>query len=342
MKTMTPFLSALILLPTSLVATKTNAQTIETPFAINSDTLSFFEEPLATRIGPAVLSADIIIDQSFEHNTRSNDNLFNTIALGFFNAETQLPNSWFFTAQYNAFYERLGLPNGKDYDDEIIFSLSDEIGTFSIGNVSRKIFNLTHPPIAVGRADLNNAGLIGQLDETAGSFAINLNTITLAAAADQEGRVEAGVAFKRNIDKYGVLLSGHIRSGEGSENRDFISIGDDFVATNIDDTLGGSVLASITYASLIMQGEIGTEKVDINTEDETNTFAHAGIQFKMQRHTFSLEGAISELDDTELHAIAFGTQHDIARGLSFNTGTNYTRTGNTDQVQLVTSVRYTF
>lgn len=342
MKTIKPLLSALMLLPATLAAQPAGAQALETPFAVNSDSLSFFEEPLAYKLGPAVLSADIIFDQSFEHNTRTNDNLFNTIALGFFTAETQLPNSWFLTAQYNAFYERLGLPNGKDYDDEIIFSLSDEIGTLSLGNVSREIFNLTHPPVAVGRADLNNAGLIGQLDETAASYALRLNSFTIAAAADQEGRVEGGLTFQRNINKYGVFLSGHIRHGEGRENADFVSLQENFGVSDIDETLGGSVLGSVTYASFIVQGEVGVEKVDFSTEDETNAFGRAGIQFKMQRHTLSLEGAISELDDTELHAVALGTQHDIARGLSFNTGTNYTRTGKTDQVQLVTSFRYVF
>ena len=297
---------------------------------INYDSLSFAEEPLAVELGPATLSANILLDQAAQYNTSSEEDTYNTRAIGDLSLQLQLPNSWLVTANYVANYNRLA---DDEYTDNMALSISDEWGTLAGGNVTGSVREKTRRKRGVGNAALANDDFLGTLDETGGFYAVRYNSYEASVTADMEGRAEAGLSFARPIGKSSYFLSARARRGNTSENG---NLGQDA------DTYGTAIVAEYAFASFLIDTQIGYENVDFANSDNKNDhiFGSLGTQYKTGAYSFSIEGGTGRYDGDDRHAASAGARADIARGASLNLGVNYVHADNDDDTTSLVSIRY--
>lgn len=299
---------------------------------INYDSLSFLEEPLAVEVGPTTLSTNILLDQSVQYNTTSEEDTYNTRVNGDFLVQTQLPNSWHVKANYIANYNRLA---DDEYTDNAALSISDEWGTLAGGNVTGSVYEKTRRQRGVGNAVLSNDNFLGGLDETGGFYSVRYNSYELSITADQEGRAEVGVSFERPIGQSSYFTSARIRKGDTSENS---SIANDA------DSLGGAIVGEYRYGSFLIDGQVGYEHIDhgnISSEDD-HIFGSLGTQYKSGAYSFSIEGGLGRYNDDEHRSASLGSRIDIARGASLNFGVNYTFSNDHDDTSALGSIRYEF
>ncbi len=297
---------------------------------INYDNLSFFEEPLAAEVGPVTLNANLLADQAVQYNTTTEKDTYNTILTGSFRAETELPNSWQIGAQYFSRYSRL---DDDEYSDNVAVFISDEWGTLAGGNVTGSVTEKVRRDRGIGNAALGTAMFIGQLDEAGGFYAVDINSYNFSIAADQEGYAEAGLRFERPIGINNYVLGARVRRGSLSENSDFGVEGD---------TYGGTVVGEYLHGSLQFDAQLGYERVEVDSTNNTNDniFAAAGTRYQYGAYNISLEGGIGEYDGESRRGASLGTRVDVARGVSLNTGVNYTYENDDDSVTALGSVRY--
>jgi len=297
---------------------------------INYDNISFFEEPLAVEVGPATLNANALVDQAAQYDTASDTDTYNTFLAGNFKLETELPNSWQLGIQYFSRFNRLA---DDQYTDNAAIFLSDEWGIIALGNVTGSVSESVRRARGVGNAALANDNFLGQLDEAGLFYAVGFNSYNFSVAADKEGRAETGLLFERPIGRNNYVVGTRFRYGNLSENSNF-----DLDAK----TYGATLLGEYIHGSTLYDAQIGYEIVDLdltnNTED--NIFGSIGTRYQYGAYNFSLEGGIGQYNDIDRRALSFGTRFDIARGFSFNTGTNYVYIDDDDSVTVIGSLRY--
>ncbi len=304
---------------------------------INYDNISFFEEPLAVELGPATLNANILVDQAVRYSSAINESSYNTNVVGEFNVETELPNTVQIGAKYIARYDRLRENDENRYSYDIALYASDEWGTIAGGNVTGSVRENTRRNKGFGNADLQNDDFIGGLDESGAFYSVRYNSYQASLTADQEGRVEGGVSFERPIGKSVYFASARARKGDTTENTN--------IANTLNaDTYGGAVVAKYTYASFLIDGQIGYEKINHNNtnEKDKHIFGSLGTQYKYGAYRFSAEAALGEIDGEETRNVALGSRIDIARGASVNLGVNYTHENDDEDTSGIASVRYEF
>ncbi len=339
MKKFTLILSA----GTCLIAPAT-AQADNPKFGINYDGISFLEEPLARELGPVTVSTRALIDQSIEYDTTDEKDTYNTRVNADIRLETQLPNTWQIGAQYFIDFNRLNGSDREKYEDDIVFFLSDELGTVAVGNVTNAVFENTRRMRAVGHGNLTNNAFLGNLDATGGFYSVRFNSYVFSLTGDQEGRAEGALSYERNVGKYNILLSTRVRKGEVSENGDIENVGSNVVTSDTGDTYGAAAVGSFRYSSFMFDGEVGYETIDTDQGSDKNDhpFASVGVSYKVRALSVSAEGGISQYDDQDLRSVALGGRYDIARGLSFNMGVNYTFVEDNDKTKAIGSFRYEF
>jgi hypothetical protein len=302
---------------------------------INYDNISFFEEPLAVELGPATFNANIVVDQAVRYSSARKKDSYNTNVIGQFNVETQLPNSVQVGVKYIANYNRLRENDDNRYSDDIAFFASDEWGTIAGGNVTGSVRENTRRNKGFGNADLAHDDFIGGLDDTGAFYSVRHNSYITSLTADQEGRAEAGISFQRPIGKSVYFASARVRKGDTSEES----------ANAIDaDTYGGAVVAKYTYASFLVDGQIGYERLNHNnsSENDTHIFGSIGTQYKYGAYRFSAEAGLGDIDGEDRRSIALGSRVDIARGASVNLGVNYIHENDDDDTMSSASIRYEF
>lgn len=304
---------------------------------INYDSLSFVEEPLATEVGPATLGINLLFDQSVGYSNVSEDDTYNTRVNGEVSAQTQLPNSWQVEAKYIARYNRIAdeIDDDEGYNDDMALSISDEWGTIAGGNVTGSVYEKTRRQRGVGNAVLSNDSFLGELDETGGFYSVRYNSYEASITADKEGQAEAAISFERPIGNSNYFGSFRVRKGNLSENADY---GQDA------DTIGSAVVAEYSYASFLIDGQIGYENIDSDsTNDKSDhVFTSTGVQYKTGAYSFSAEGGLGRYDGDNRRAASLGSRVDVARGASLNLGANYTYENNHDETTGTASVRYEF
>ena len=320
---------------------------------INYDNLSYFEEPLAVAVGPATVSANLLLDQSVQYDSKSEDDVYNTRVNGQVKVETQLPNTWQVGATYVANYDRLADNDENDeYLDDFAVFVSDEWGMLAGGNVTESVREKTRRKRGFGNADLANDDFLGSLDEAGAYYEVRYNTYVVSLAADQEGRAEAGVTFHQPIGKSNYFASARLRKGDtteaaGSSNDPTaLAITDTTDALNAPvaagETYGGAIVAQYTYASFLTDVQIGYETIDRDNSGDNNdhVFGSMGMQYKYGSYRFSAEGSIGRYDGQNRRAFALGSRIDIARGTSLNLGVNYEYANDDDKTTGIASVRY--
>lgn len=301
---------------------------------INYDNLSFFEEPLATELGPATLSANILFDQSVQYNSESKRDFYNTRANAHILLETQLPTSAQIGLQYFAEYNRLADNDENDeYTDNLALFLSDEWGTIALGNVTGSVRENTRRKKGFGNSDLAYDDFIGALDETGSFYSVRYNSYEISVTADQEGRAEAGISFQRPIGENNYFASLRLRKGDQAEGDTTDEGGK---------TYGSAFVAQYTYASFLMDTQIGYEVIDVTRTDDKNDhiFGSLGTQYKYGAYRFSAEGSLGRYDSEDRRALALGSRVDVARGLSLNFGLNYEYSDHNDETEGLASFRY--
>lgn len=334
----------LILSAGTCLITPATAQADNPKFGVNYDGISFLEEPLARELGSVTLSTRALIDQSIEYDTTDEKDRYNTRVNADIRLETQLPNTWQAGVQYFIDFNRLNGNNREKYEDGLVLFLSDELGTVAVGNVTNAVVENTRRMRSVGHGSLANRAFFGNLDETGGFYSVRLNSYVFSLTGDQEGRAEGAVSYERNVGKYNILLSTRVRKGEVSENRNIENVGNNAVISESGDTFGAAAGGSFRYSSFMFDGEVGYETVDTDQGNDKNDhpFASVGISYKVRALSVSAEGGISQYDDQDLRSVALGGRYDIARGLSFNMGVNYTFVEDNDKTKAIGSFRYEF
>ncbi|MEM9123077.1 MAG: hypothetical protein AAGB03_07110 [Pseudomonadota bacterium] len=299
---------------------------------INYDALSFFEEPLAVEVGPATLSANMLVDQAAQYNWTSEDDEYNTRANADVLLATQLPNSWRASINYVANYNRLA---DEEYTDNVALSLSDAWGVLAGGNVTESVREKTRRARGVGNAELANDNFFGALEEAGGFYSVRFNSYEVSVAADGEGRAEAGLAFERPIGKANYFLSARVRKGDTSEGSALDAEAE---------TLGGAVVAEYSYASWQLDAQAGYESIDLEDAGDENDhmFGSLGVQYKFGAYSFSAEGGIGAYDGEDRHAFALGSRVDVARGFSVNLGLNHKEVDEEEDTTALASGRYEF
>ena len=306
---------------------------------INYDALSFIEEPLAVDIGGGVtVSTNGLVDQSLDlHIIDANDpdsieESFNTRAIASIKASTQLSNSWDVSAEYVANYNRL---RGDEYQDNMAFTVSDEWGTFSVGNVSETVREMTRRTRGVGNAALSYDDFVGRLDQDALLYTVRHNMVQLAAVVDGQGNAEAAISYAEPIGESQYRTALRFRHGATENNSGFLQDAE---------TYGVAWVGAYYYASYLLDVQIGYEDIQVhnNTGDHDHLFASLGGQYQFGAYRFSLEGAIGELAGNERRAVSLGAAVDIARGLSFNVGVNYKYENDIEFAEAISSMRYAF
>lgn len=304
---------------------------------INYDAISFIEEPMAVGIGPVTVNANVLVDQSVEYSTQAEDDDYNTRTIGDVQAEVELPNTWQLSARYVANYDRL---RKDSYDDDFAVAISDEWGTLAGGNVTGAVFENSRRKRGFGNAELKNDNFLGALDEDGGFYSVQYNSYRFSVAADQEGRAEAGVSFTRPIGKQNYFASLRVRKGDTGEDP-----GDTITAVGAPgDTYGAAVVGEMIYASFLADVQLGYENIDLDNQsgDNDHAFGSVGMQYKEGAYRFSLEGGLGRYDGDDRRSAAFGSQVDVARGMSLNLGVNYVYENDDDDVTSIGSVRYEF
>nr|MBI1228754.1 hypothetical protein [Cytophagales bacterium] len=303
---------------------------------INYDNLSFFEEPLAVEIGPATLNGNFLIDQAAEYNFTSDNDTYNTRAVGRVRLETELPNTVQVAAEYVGRYDRLADNDENDeYTDDFAFFIYDEWGSFAAGNVTETVHENTRRTRGFGNADLENDDFLGTLDETGASYSVRYNSYEVSLAADQEGHAEAGLTFEQPIGKSVYYASARLRKGDTAEGNGTSDEGD---------TLGTAIVGQYVYATFLIATQLGYETVDVDVTNDKNDhfFGSLGVLYKYGAYRFSAEGSLGDYDGDERRAFALGSRIDVARGVSLNTGVNYSFVNDTDNTTALTSIRYEF
>jgi len=302
---------------------------------INYDNLSFFEEPLAVELGPANLSTNILIDQSVQYNTSTDDDIYNTRVNADLSLEAQLPTSQQIGVNYFVSYDRLADNNENDeYTDNVAVFISDEWGTLAGGNVTQSVREKTRRKKGFGNANLAGDDFIGALDEAGGYYSVRYNAYEISAAADQEGRAEIGASFEQPIGKSVYFASARLRKGDTTETEDTIDA----------DTYGGAIVGQYTYASFLIAAQAGYEALDKNdaSDKDDHVFGSIGTQYKYGAYRVSAEGSIGRYDGEDRRAVALGSMLEIARGASLNFGVNYEYANDDDTTTSIASLRYEF
>lgn len=299
---------------------------------INYDSLSFLEEPLAVKIGPATLNANMLVDQAAQYNSSLDEDTYNTRVNGRVALQAQLPNGWKVRANYVANYSRLA---DDEYTDNAALSVSDEWGTLAGGNVTGSVREKTRRARGAGNAVLANDNFLGGLDEAGGFYSVRYNSYEVSVTADQEGRAEAGLSFERPIGKSNYFVATRVRKGDTTDNSR---------AGGDGDSLGAGLVAEYTYASVLVDGQIGYENIELNNTDDHNdhVFGSVGAQYKSGAYSFSAEGGLGRYNGDDRRAFALGARVDVARGASVNFGVNYTYSNDRDSTTGLTSLRYEF
>lgn len=301
---------------------------------INYDNLSYFEEPLAFEIGPATLSTNILLDQAIAYNYKDDKDTYNSRANADFVLETELPNSWQLGAQYFARYDRLADNDENDeYTDNMAVFLSDELGTVAVGNVTGSVREKTRRKRGFGHADLANDDFLGALDETGAYYSVRFNSYVASVTADQEGRAELGLSFERPIGKGNYFISSRLRKGHTEDNPNVADVGE---------TYGGALVGQYTYASFLIDAQLGYEIVDGESfvGENEHIFGSIGTQGKYGAYRFSAEGSLGEYNGVDMRALSLGSIIDIARGTSLNFGVNYEFEDDNDTTTSIASIRY--
>lgn len=300
---------------------------------INYDSLSFLENPLAASIGQVTVTGNALFDQSASYDHQQGRDEYNTRANASILAETQLPNSWRLGLQYIGTYNRL---SSDEYNDNVALFIADEWGTIAVGNVTGSVFEETRRKRGIGNAELANDNFLGALDQWGAFYSVRYNSYLLSMTADLEGRAEAGLSFERPIGPSSYFVSARLHKGDLAENEDGTS----------GDSYGAALVGAYTYASFTIDSQLGYEVVEdylgASSDDEDRPFASLGMQYQYGAYALSLEGGVGEFNDNTLQSAALGGRMDVARGMSFNVGVNYSNPQEKSNVTSIGSLRYEF
>lgn len=310
-----------------------NVKAQQAPFSINYDTLSFMEEPLAYSIGTFTFNTVGLIDQAAAYGFSDDRDQYNTRFNFLSRVQTQLPNTMTLSFQYFGAYNRLGIdPDDDRYFDNMAVALSDEWGTFSLGNVTGSVRENTRRRRGVGNADLEFDNFYGGLDELGAFYAVRNNAFVYSLSADKEGRAETGITFARPLGQN--LYSGSFRLRKGN-----ISDSDDLPGEG--DTYGAALVGSYSYSIWLLDAQLGYEHIDANAFDDKNRyFVSTGAQMKVGLLSLSAEGHIGQTNEELETSGALGARYDFARGLSANFGYNVFDYNGADAHRIIGSIRY--
>lgn len=285
---------------------------------LNYETLSAFEEPLATRIGNVTYLLRGLIDVPIEYDLEDRDRAYLGVVGNFqLSAETQLPNRMTVGVAYFGQYENRNIDDSNDdYTDNVAGFISGSWGTVLGGNVSGLVREETRRGRGVGNAELAFDDNLGELQKWSGGYTGRFGPLTISGVIDEDDNYDVGVSFQRPI---------------GNKDFRFTARHTDSLFTAVDgvtrfDSLGFGGVGEFIYGSTRYDLGVGYEKLSpviAGPDDAERWYASTGFSTKKGLISLSAEGHYGEIEGQEEISAAIGLGIDIARGLSANLGINY-------------------
>ena len=308
--------------------------------ALNPDTLSFFEEPLAFELLGFTATYNQLVDIPLVYDLKTDDAEFYPRINALAGIERQFANAVTLGASYFLSFDDR---EADEFEDRWGIYASGVWGRISAGEVNQTVREATRRWRGTGNADLEFDELRGTLSEDGlgVAYSLRISAATLNAGIDEHGRIDVGVTYERPSGDLDLRLTARVTRAEYASPN----------GITVFDTHAGAIVAQIERGSFAMDLGFGYEHFDTALAEGGRYFASAGVHYKVRRLTLSAEGHYGEVDGDREVSAALGARYDIARGLSFNLGYNFARSNadidgiaiqNIDTSELIASVRYEF
>ncbi len=318
----------------AVVAISTSQLTLaQTQLPINSDNLSFFEEPLAKEIGGFTFLLNGLIDFSVNRDLDNDENEEQVGGLFQISAERQLANALTIGGSY--------IGNEDDgYDGDAALFVRGVWGRLSVGNVTNLTREATRRMRGVGNAELAFDDTYGEFEDKGVAYSLRLSQMTVNAMVDEDGNFDTGATFDRPLGDKDYRFTARFSDNEFETD-----------AGETLDSKGIKLLGELIYGSWLMDAGIGYERLKGAGISADRYYLSTGVNYKVGRWTTSLEGHYGSVDGESERSTALGLRYDIARGFSANLGVNYIDAAvNVDEIQLqdedtteaIFSLRYEF
>ena len=308
--------------------------------ALNPDSLSFFEEPLAFQFFGFTVTYNQLVDVPVVFDfTDDHESIYpRTVFQG--TIERQLPNAITVGATYLGVYDRI---EDDEYEDRWAAFASSVWGRLSVGEVNETVREATRRWRGTGNADLEFDDVLGTLleDDFGAAYHVRLAAYTLNAAVDEDGNSDFGITYERPNKYADIRFTGRLTFSE------YWSLDD----TTLFDTFATGFVTQVEYGSFAADVGLGFERLESTFASGDRYYVSAGVHYKVRRLTVSAEGHWGEIDDQSEKSAALGLRYDIARGLSANLGYNYAKSIaaisgipvlDVDISELIASMRYEF
>lgn len=282
---------------------------------LNYETLSAFEEPLATRIGNVTFLLRGLIDIPIEYDLEDRDKAYLGLVGNFqLSAETQLDNRMTVGIAYFGQYENRN--NSGEYTDNLAAYIGGSWGTVLGGNVSGLVREETRRFRGVGNADLAFDDNLGELQNWSGGYSGRFGPVTISGVVDEDYNYDVGVTFQRPIGNKDFRFSARHTDSQ-------FTAADGLTEFN---SLGFGGVGQYVYGSTRYDIGLGYEKftpVIAGPDDAERWYASSGFATKKGLVSLSAEAHYGEIEGQQEMSAAIGVGIDIARGLSANLGVNY-------------------
>ena len=317
---------------TSVLCFSYNAHS-QSQLPINSDNLSFFEEPLANQVGGFTFLLNGILDFSIQHDFDLDDSDEDFTGLFQISTERQFENALTIGATYIGTEE-------EGYEGNFAAYVRGVWGRLSIGEVTSLTREATRRVRGVGNAELNFDDTYGDFENQGIAYSLRLSQMTLNTMIDESGNFDAGITYDRPLGNKDYRFTTRV-----SDNEFETSNGE------ILDSKGIKVVGELIYGSLLSDIGIGYERLDGSGINADRYYVSSGLRYKRGRWNGSVEGLYGEIEGQSERSIALGLRYDIARGFSTNLGVNLIdsqvnidglQLQDQDTTELILSIRYEF
>ena len=272
---------------------------------LNSDNYSFLEEPIAFEVGNATVFLNSLIDLSSEKDTDLDESDSDVLGAFQLTAEQQLANALTIGATYFGEYDN------ENYEDEAAIYVRGIWGGLTYGDVVSLTRNTTKRMDGTGNADLTLDDFYASLNGQGIAYFGRYSAYTVTTTFDEDSNFDLGATFERPIGNKDYRFTLRYLDSEYTAP-----------SGTLFNTTGGAFVTELIYGSLLSDISIGFENLESSSNSLRRNYISAGLLYKKNRWSFSLEGHVGEIEEQDENGYALGIRYDIARGLSANFGYN--------------------
>lgn len=279
-------------------------------FAFNSESVTFFEKPVAyqTQYGVIELNALFDIGQRSDNNSSSKYSHYE--AGSSISYQTQLANDWDIGFLYLADYQN---QRNDSYQDLFRLFIQDQWGEVQLGDISSLIYERTNRQITTGLLGADNDEFTLSLESSGVFYQWQTPSTQLMLSADKEANFELGVRLYKPINGIEYVFSARANHVDNDRaDAQGVSQSDSF-----------AIVAQAQRGRWVVDSQYMQEKLAFLASRDSftlDTFS-AGIHYQANRWGWSVSGILreNELNDSE-RFLSLGLRYNYARGLSINAG----------------------